>query len=73
VGDTADEAGKLTWDPREIRDWLLEQGRFEKDLHSLLQSLGGQLPGSGSAGLAAAAGDAHPASTHDRCRFGLGT
>jgi hypothetical protein len=43
VGDTADEAGKLTWDPREIRDWLLEQGRFEKDLHSLLQSLGGQL------------------------------
>ncbi|MBO9422904.1 adenylate/guanylate cyclase domain-containing protein [Labrenzia sp. R4_2] len=48
MGNTADEAGKLTWDPREIRDWLLEQGRFEKDLHSLLQSLGGQLLESGA-------------------------
>jgi adenylate cyclase len=40
MANDPDFSAKLAWDPREIRDWLLETGRFSADLHALLQGLG---------------------------------
>lgn len=48
MGDGTENVDDMAWDPREIRDWLLEHGRFEEDLHNLLQSLGARLHEAGA-------------------------
>lgn len=45
--DTASNE-KLSWNPRQIRDWLLAEGRFSEDLHALTQELGNQLLAAGA-------------------------
>ncbi|WP_420414250.1 adenylate/guanylate cyclase domain-containing protein [Roseibium sp.] len=48
MGETPDQPVPLTWDPRVVRDWLLEEGRFSEDLHALTQALGDRLLAAGA-------------------------